>query len=103
MHINDRINRVARLIKLGRFQKHVLRNDKGFTKVDTSAQLKLEGTLYAPYVDESNQLIVFATFIHRAGKEGFEYLSVTNYEYNFGSEDDFVWADRDDFGFDYLE
>lgn len=103
MHINDQINRVLRLIKLGRFQKHVVKSDERFTKVESNVRLKLEGLEYAPYIDAQEDIVVFATFIHSGSKEGFEYLSVTRHEYMFGSDDDFVWANRDDFGFDYLE
>jgi len=101
--LDEHLARAKALIRSGRYERHVARDDKAFYDIDTVDTEVIEGMDFMPYFDQFKKKLIYGTFLTREDQTRFYYVSFLNFDYFYGAETDFTWFDIDHFGFDMIE
>ncbi|MFH5882153.1 MAG: hypothetical protein ACNA7U_03975 [Candidatus Izemoplasmataceae bacterium] len=96
------LTRAKKLVLNGRYQVFHVKHLEPFLELESMDRVVVGGKEYMPYFHKTTQQIVYGYHEQVNGQIIFHYLAFSKFDYFYGSDDSFIWFDKDDFGFTHL-
>ncbi len=97
------LTRTKHLIAKGRYKKGYSKDISAFKPIASEISVKINQITYTPYFYAPLEQVVFGTIEKQNTSRVMHFLSFTNFDYTYGSESVYIWFDKDEDPFVYLE
>ena len=103
MQYAKELKRTKALIASGRYQRGYSKELELFKKVSSNDTVKINQVHYQPYFYAALNQLVFGQIEKQRDSQVMHFLYFTNFDYHYGIDSPYLWFDKDDNPFDYLD